>query len=144
MHIIVVTQRIDETDGNLGFFVQWVRKFAEHGSVTVIANEVGKYHLQKDVRVLSLGKEENASRLTRFFRYQRFLFSILREADGVFFHMCPEFVLGAHLLPKLFKKKTALWYVHKEVSWRLWLSEKLVNKIFTASKESFRLKNKKT
>jgi len=57
--------------------------------------------------------------------------------------MCPEYVLGAGLLPKFFGKKTLLWYAHKAVSWKLRFAEKLIGKIFTPSKESFRLLSKK-
>jgi len=68
---------------------------------------------------------------------------LLPRVNGVFFHMCPEYVLGAHLLPKIFRKKTLLWYTHKSVNWKLKLAEKLTDKIFTASKESFRLPSRK-
>ncbi len=143
MRFLVVTQKIDANDRNLGFFVSWIKKFAEKGEVTVIANEVGVYVPLPKVTVFSLQKEQGASRIARFFRYQKFLISALKNADGVFFHMCPEYVLGAHLLPLLYGKKSVLWYVHKEVSWRLRISVLFVNKVFTASKESFRLASKK-
>jgi len=81
--------------------------------------------------------------LVKIFKYQWFLLKLLPRVNGVFFHMCPEYVLGAHLLPKIFRKKTLLWYTHKSVNWKLKLAEKLVDKIFTASKESFRLPSKK-
>ena len=68
---------------------------------------------------------------------------IIAKIKRNFFHMCPEYVLGAHLLPKIFGKKTSLWYTHKSVNWKLKLAEKLVDKIFTASKESFRLPSEK-
>ena len=124
MRLLIVTQEVDTTDRNLGFFVRWIEEFAKHTEVTVIEWRTG-------------------SRLTRFFRYQYLLLKHLPSADGVFFHMCPEYALAAHFLPMLFRVKTALWYVHKEVSVRLWLAEKLVDRIFTASPESFRLQSKK-
>ena len=65
------------------------------------------------------------------------------KINGVFFHMCPEYVIGAGLWPKIFRKKSLLWYAHKSVNWKLRLAEKLVNKIFTPSKESFRLPSEK-
>jgi len=43
----------------------------------------------------------------------------------------------------LMGKKIGLWYTHKAVNLKLRIAEKLANKIFTASKESFRLKSKK-
>ena len=36
-----------------------------------------------------------------------------------------------------------LWYTHKSVGWKLKLAEKLIDKIFTASKESFRFPSEK-
>ncbi len=124
MRLLIVTQKVNPHDRNLGFFVRWIEEFAKHAEVTVIEWRTGP-------------------RITRFFRYQYLLLKNLPHTDGVFFHMCPEYVLAAHFLPMLFRVKTALWYVHKEVSVRLRLAEKLVDKIFTTSSESFRLPSKK-
>ena len=57
--------------------------------------------------------------------------------------MCPEYVLAAAPTNRIFRKKSVLWYTHREVSLKLRLAAKLVDKIFTASKESFRLPSKK-
>lgn len=143
MKILVVTQKIDRLDSNLGFFHRWVEKLSEKSEIVVIANYVGSYEFNKNVSVFSLGKENGFGRFRRFFIYQRLLLKFLSSSRGAFFHMCPEYVLGAWLLPKIFRKKSLLWYVHKSVGVRLWLAEKLVNKVFTASAESFRLKSKK-
>src|SRR3989344_8176980 len=142
--ILLVTQKIDRLDSNLGFFCRWVEKLSEETEVAVISNYVGSYKFNKNVSVFSLGKEEGFGRLRRFFNYQKLILKLLPSSRGIFFHMCPEYVLGAWLLPIIFQKKSLLWYVHKSVNFRLWLAEKLVNKIFTASAESFRLKSKKT
>ncbi len=146
MRLLVVTQKVDATDRNLGFFVGWIEKFAEQGEIVVIANEVNAdtvRQLPSTISVFSLGKENGASRLARFLRYQVLLFRHLPAVDGVFFHMCPEYVLCAHWLPKLYGKKSILWYVHKQVSVRLRLAVCFINKLFTASKESCRLRSKK-
>lgn len=146
MRILIVTQKVDAADKNLGFFLRWIEALAGQAEITVLANEANPdtvKALPANVSVYSLGKEKDASRFTRFLRYERLLLRYLPRVDGVFFHMCPEYVLGAHILPRLFKKKTLLWYVHKEVSWRLRLTVLFVDRIFTASKESCRLRSKK-
>ena len=143
MKLLIVTQKVDISDRNLGFFHRWLAAFAKYAEVIVIANEVGVYELPKNVKVFSLGKEEGRSRLARLARYRALLREHLPSAAGVFFHMCPEYVIAAYPLVKKFGKKSSFWYVHREVSWRLWLAEKLVDKVFTASKESFRLSSKK-
>ena len=143
MKLLIITQKVDMNDDNLGSFHGWLKKLAEKADIFVIGNYVGKYDLPENVKVFSLGKERRVGRLVKIFKYQWFLLKLLPRVDGVFFHMCPEYVLGAHLLPKIFRKKTLLWYTHKSFNWKLKLAEKLTDKIFTASKESFRLPSKK-
>ena len=141
--ILILTQKVDVNDDVLGFFHGWLEKLAQKTDLFVIANYVGDYKLPDNVKVFSLGKEKRANSLVKNLKYQWFLLKLLPKVDGVFFHMCPEYVIGAHLLPKIFRKKTLLWYTHKAVNWKLKLAEKLIDKIFTASKESFRLSSKK-
>ena len=144
MRLLIITQTVDTDDRNLGFFVGWIREFARRcDSVTVICLRRGASSLPPNVRVFSLGTESGASRFVRFFRYQKLLLQHLAQTDGIFFHMSPEFVLAAHFLPALFRRKTLLWYTHKKVGWRLRLAAELVDRIFTASKESCRLPSRK-
>lgn len=143
MKLLIVTQKVDEADKNLGFFTTWIKSFANHVDLIVIANEVGTYALPENVRVHSLGKEKGALRFERFIRYRKLLREHLSTVDGVFFHMCPEYVIAAFPLIKRSGKRSAFWYVHREVSARLWLAEKLVDKIFTVSSDSFRLRSRK-
>src|SRR3989344_544325 len=141
--LLIVTQVVDHRDDNLGFFHRWLEKFSEQGNLIVIANRVGEARLPANVKVYSLGKERGYGRLRRFFIYRWLLLQLLWKVDGIFYHMCPEYVLAAAFCPKLFRKKTALWYVHKNVDWKLRWAERLVDKVFTASLESFRLPSSK-
>ena len=147
MKLLIVTQKVDAADSNLGFFVRWIEEFARKCErIAVIANEVHKDaqgYMPDNVALFSLGKEDGASRVEKFRRYRKLLHEQVPVSDRVFFHMCPEYVLVAGWLPRKHSKKTLLWYVHKEVNWKLYIAEKLVDKIFTASKESFRLKSNK-
>ena len=143
MKLLVVTQKVDSQDSNLGFFHNWLLAFSEKADLIVIANELGTHSLpDRKVKIFSLDKFQN-NRFKKFWEYRRLLKQHLGQVDGVFFHMCPEYVVAAGFLPHSFGKKTLFWYTHKSVNWRLRLAEKLVNKIFTASKESFRLPSKK-
>ncbi len=146
MHLLIITQKVDATDSNLGFFVQWIEALSKRMEITVIANEVhrdARGYLAGNIHIESLGKERGASRISRFRSYRRLLREHLPKVDGIFFHMCPEYVLAAGMLPKSFGKKTLLWYVHREVTWRLLGAAFLVDKIFTASEKSCRLQSKK-
>ncbi len=143
MKLLIITQKVDINDDLLGFFHGWLIEFAKHADLIIIANEVGEYQLPPCVRVFSLGKERGRGRFFRWLNYCLLFAGNLWKVDGVFFHMCPEYVVAAGIMPKIFGKKTALWYAHRHIGWKLKLAEKLVDKIFTPSAESFNLSSKK-
>lgn len=144
MRLLIVTQKVDENDAILGFFHRWIAEFAKHcESVIVICLEEGVHHLPENVKVLSLGKEKRHSRLQYFFRFYRYIWQERKNYDAVFVHMNPEYVIAGGLVWKYLGKKITLWYTHKSVDVKLKIAEKIVEKIFTASKESFRLESKK-
>jgi len=128
----------------LGFFHRWLQEFAKHcEKLTVICLEKGKYDLPENVKVLSLGKEQNKSRIKYLQNFYRYIRNERDNYDAVFVHMNPIYVVLGGLFWRAWKKKIALWYTHKSVDLKLRLAEKLSNIIFTASEESFRLKSDK-
>ncbi|KKS07724.1 MAG: Glycosyltransferase [Parcubacteria group bacterium GW2011_GWB1_41_4] len=144
MKLIVITQKVDINDDNLSFFHRWLEKLS--GKVErlfVVCLAEGEHHLPKNTTVYSLGKERGYSKIRQLFRLQKFLLKNLPEADGVFVHMCPIYAVASWPLVKIFRKKMILWFLHRNVSWKLKLAEKCVAKILTASEESCRLKNRK-
>lgn len=144
MKLIIITQKVDINDDNLGFFHGWLGKFSEKlDKIYVVCLAQGKYHLPQNVVVYSLGKERGYPKLRQLFRLEKFLLKHLSEVDGIFIHMCPIYAVAAFPLAKIFKKKMILWFVHRSVSWQLKLAEKCLDKILTASAESCRLKNRK-
>lgn len=144
MKLLIVTQKVNKDDPILGFFHRWIIEFAKHcESVVVICLEKGVYDLPANVKVLSLGKEDGVSRSRYLRRFYSYIWKERMGYDAVFVHMNPIYVILGGFLWKIFGKKVSLWYTHKNVDWKLRVAEKLVHKIFTASKESFRLVSKK-
>lgn len=144
MRLLILTQKIDINDPILGFFHRWVEEFAKHcESVTVICLQKGEYKLPENVKVLSLGKKESEQKFKYILRFYKYIWQERKNYDAVFVHMNPEYIVWAGWLWKLWKKRIALWYVHRAVNLKLKIAEKLVDKIFTASKESFRMKTAK-
>ena len=152
MKLLIVTQRIDETDSNLGFFVRWVEEFGRHTSqVTVICLEEGRYHLPPHVPVHSLGKGQleignrklKILRRTFYaFRFMHYVWSRRRSYDAVFVHMNPEYLLLGGGLWRLLGKKVGFWYTHQS---RRFLRSALlfVDHVFTPSLDSFPIQTKK-
>ncbi len=144
MKLLFITQKVDKGDSNLGFFHHWLLKFSHKLDKSyVVCLTQGESQLPGNMEVFSLGREKGFSKVRQFFRLQRFLFKHLKEVDGVFCHMCPIYAIFSWPLAKLFNKKIVLWYLHKSVTFKLKLAQKLVNNILTASEKSCRLKNRK-
>ena len=51
MKLLVVTQKIDANDDDLGFFIDWLTKLAQHADLLVVANYVGFHSLPQDFEI---------------------------------------------------------------------------------------------
>lgn len=152
MKLLIVTQKVDLDDENLGFFHSWLLELAKHfEEITVLALRVGETDLPANVKVWSFGRDRRIKnnlagfwqRMRRIYNFWE-LFSLHYSfSEAVFFHMIPEFVLAAAPFLIFKKKFICLWYTHKSVTHKLHLAEKFVDFIFTASELSFRLPSKK-
>lgn len=154
MRLLILTQKVDINDDILGFFHGWIAEFAKNcESVLVVCLYEGQHNLPGNVRVLSLGKEKFIRsnsyhsniirRLVSIYRFYSYIWQERQNYDSVFVHMNHEYVLLGGWLWRLLGKKIGLWYTHKSVNFKLRIAEKMVDVIFTASKESFRLPSKK-
>lgn len=144
MKLLIITQKVDMNDDNLGFFHGWLEKFSEKlDKLYVICPTQGEYNLPSNVSVYSLGKEKGASKISQSICLQKNLIQILPKIDGVFIHMCSIYAIASFLLVRIFDKKMVLWHVHKSINWKLKLAERCVDKILTVSEQSCRLKNRK-
>lgn len=142
MKLLIITQKVDKNDPVLGFFHGWIECFAlQANEVFVIANEVGEYNLQKNIKIYSLGKEKGVGKFKRYWKCARLISGLSKQVDGIFIHMCPEYAIFACFFSV--NKKILMWYVHKSKNLKLWLAEKMVDKIFTVSENSCRIKSKK-
>lgn len=151
MKLLVCTQVMDTEDPVLGFFCRWIEEFAKHAErVEVICLKEGKHALPANVRVHSLGKESTKhearstkNRITYAMRFLSLVWKLRHDYDAVFVHMNPEYVVLGGTLWRLLGKRIALWYTHKSVDLKLRIASAFANIIFTASKESFRLRSGK-
>lgn len=144
MKLLIITQKVDSCDPILGFFHRWIEEFAKHcEQVLVICLYKGLYDLPANVKVLSLGKEDNVSRLKYVFRFYKYILREKKNYDSVFVHMNPVYMVLGGLLWRFLKKGSAIWYTHKMVDMKLKIAEKLSGVIFTASARSFRLQSAK-
>lgn len=144
MKLLILTQKVDLNDDLLGFTHDWIKEFAKKcEKITVIALGVGESDLPANVKVLSLGKETGRSKIKYLINFYKYIWRERRNYDTVFAHMNKEYVILGGWYWRLTGKKIALWYVHKQVDFKLRLAEKIAKVIFTASPESFKLPSSK-
>lgn len=144
MRLIIITQKVDINDDNLGFFHHWLERIVGKLELAyVVCLTRGEHSLPENTEVYSLGKERGYSKLRQFIRLQKFLFRNLNKTDGIFVHMCPIYAVACSPLVKLFGKRMVMFYAHGGVSFYLKLAEKLVDRIVTSSLAGCRIKSKK-
>lgn len=144
MRLLIITQIVDEENFILGFFHRWIEEFAKHFTeVVVIAGRVGVHHLPPNVRIYSFREGVSASSLSRLWNLWKLSATFFPKADAVLFHMAPEFVVASLPFLLWYRTRSALWYAHKSVTWKLRLAEMAVDSVFSSSQESFRLPSMK-
>ncbi len=150
MKLLILTQKVDINDDVLGFFHNWLREFAKYyKQIIVICLEKGEYDLPKNVKILSLGKEDTnqkskvKTKLLYIFRFYKYIWQERKNYDRVFVHMNPEYIVLGGLFWKLWEKKIGLWYAHGHTPLNLKIAEKITNIIFTSTKSGCRLNSKK-
>lgn len=153
--LLIITQKVDKNDENLGAFYYWFEEFAKRfEKVEIIASFVGEENLPDNVNVYSLGKEKGYGKARRILNFFLIFYGNYFKSDVVFFHMIPEFVIASSpfflfLRPPSLKasawrsRKIVLWYAHKSVTWKLKFAARIVDYIFSSSEAGFRIPSKK-
>lgn len=142
--LLIITQKVDSRDQLLGFFIGWIKEFSKSfNKITILCLESNEVTLPGNVRVISLGKDRGLSKPSQLLNFYKNIYSRRDEYDYVFVHMNPIWVVLGSIPWKLMNKGVFLWYTTKGVTVKLRLATLLVDKIFTASKESFRIQSKK-
>lgn len=128
MKILIITQKYDLNDSNLGAFNIWWDKLAERfGGIYILALEKRSEAPNSNVRVLSMGKERGLGKIGRLYNFYKNLFKILTETDLIFIHMIPLYLILAWLPAKIFRNKLVMWYagvtMNNWVRLAVWLSD---------------------
>lgn len=151
--ILIVTQSIDRNNLALGFFHDWVKEFSnKFESIVVICLEKGDYELPQNVKVISLGKEENRiknlesgiKKVRYVWNFYKILWQERKRYESVFVHMNQEYVLLAGLLWKITNKKIGFWYNHTKGSFLTKIAMFFSDLVFHTSPFAFTANTKKS
>jgi glycosyltransferase involved in cell wall biosynthesis len=145
MRLLIITQKVAQQDPILGFFHRWIEEFAKHyEKITVICLEEGEHNLPENVKVLSLGKEKNKSRINYVINFLHYIWRERNNYDAVFVHMNQEYVILGWKFWKLWGKKIYMWRNHAYGNIWTRLAVLVSDKVFYTSPQSFTAKYKKS
>ena len=144
MKLLILTQKVDKNDPVLGFFHGWLKEFAhKFEGIIVICLSEGERSLPSNVKVLSLGKEEGASRVKYLWRFYKYIWQERKDYDAVFVHMNQEYVLLGWEWWWLMRKKIYLWRNHAKGNILTRLAALFSAKVFYTSPQSYTARFKK-
>jgi len=144
MKILVITQKYDINDSNLGAFIDWWDKLAEKmEKVYVLALEEQSGPTKPNMEVLSMGKESGAGFFRKIFGFYYGLLKTIGKVDVVLVHMIPKYVILSFPIAVIFRKPIYLWYTGVSANRDLRFAVYFCRKIFTAHEAAMRINTSK-
>ena len=120
MKLLIITQKYDVNDSNLGVFIDWWNRLAEKTEkVYVLALEKRSNSTLPNMEVVSMGKEKGVSFFGKIFGFYRGLFQTIGKADAILVHMIPKYVILAAPIAFIYGKPIYLWYTGVSAHWQL-------------------------
>lgn len=144
MRLLIITQKYDFNDSNLGVFIDWWDKLAERmEKIYILALEKRSESVKSNIVVISMGKEEGGGFLGKMFGFYSGLLRNIGKTDAILVHMIPKYVILAAPVALIYGKPIYMWYTGVSVHWQLKLAVKFCNKVFTAHEAAMRINTPK-
>ncbi len=144
MKILVITQKYDINDSNLGAFIDWWNKLAKRvEKIYVLALEKQSGPTKPNMEVLSMGKENGAGFFRKIFGFYYGLLKTIGKVDAILVHMIPKYVILSFPIAVIFRKPIYLWYTGVSANRDLRFAVYFCRKIFTAHEAAMRIKTPK-
>lgn len=144
MKLLVVTQKYDTGDSNLGIFVYWWDRFAQVlDRVYVLTLEKRTEPTSSNIQIFSMGKELGSSKITRLTNFYRHFLKTIGDVDAILVHMIPLYIWLAAPVAFAYRKPIYLWYTGVSAHWKLRLAVFFCKKVFTAHEAAMRIDTKK-
>ena len=144
MRLLIITQKYDVNDSNLGAFIDWWDRLAGGmEKIYILALEKHSEPTISNVEVLSMGKETGAGFLKKIFGFYSGLFKTIGKTDAILVHMIPKYVILAAPIAFIFRKPIYMWYTGVAIHYQLKLAVMLCRKVFTAHEAAMRINTPK-
>jgi len=144
MKLLIITQKYDINDSNLGAFIDWWDKLAEKmEKVYVLALEKRSEPTKSNMEVLSMGKENGTGFFRKIFGFYYGLLKTIGKVDVILVHMIPKYVILSFPIAVIFRKPIYLWYTGVSANRDLRFAVYFCRKIFTAHEAAMRIDTSK-
>ena len=139
----MLSPTVDPLDPSHGFAYTWMKRIAgQVDKLSVITLIQRNPEPDREFEVYSLDTKTN--RLSKWLYLNRLLLKLVPQVDLIFAHMYPVFPVLAWPFSRLFAKPLVMWRCHNgHISLMTRLGHALVNRVVTASEESFRIRSRK-
>lgn len=144
MRLLVITQKYDFNDSNLGVFIRWWDKLAEKAEkVYILALEKKSEPTKLNMEVISMGKERGVGFFGKIFGFYSGLFKTIGDSDVILVHMIPKYVILAAPIAFFYRKPIYMWYTGVAAHWQLKAAVFFCKKVFTAHEAAMRINTPK-
>ncbi|MFH1990706.1 MAG: glycosyltransferase family 4 protein [Patescibacteria group bacterium] len=144
MKLLVITQKYDINDSNLGAFIDWWDRLAKKfEQIYILALEKQSEPAMPNMEVISMGKEKGAGFLGKIYGFYAGLFKVIGKTDVILVQMIPKYVILAAPVAFFYGKPIYMWYTGVASHWQLKLAVIFCKKIFTAHEAAMRVNTTK-
>jgi len=143
MRVLMMTPTVDPLDPVHGFAYTWIKRIAKQvDGLSVITLAQRNHEPDRDFEIYSL--DTKRGRISKLLYLNRLLLTLVPKVDLIFTHMYPVFPVLVWPHSRLFRKPLVMWRCHNgHISLMTRLGHALVNRVVTASEESFRIRSRK-
>lgn len=145
LKLLMIVQVLDFEDPVFGFLQDWILELNKNvKELYIIALFKGKYRLNSNVKVFSLGKEQRRSKILYILNLYRIVIPLARKKkiDGILVFQGGWYPLLLWIVKKLFKLRLIQWKTHSVMNVKTLSNFMLVDKILTASYAYSKKRNK--
>lgn len=144
MNLLIITQKYDFNDSNLGAFIDWWDRLAEKmEKVYILALEKKSEPTKSNIEVVSMGKKKGIGFFKKIVGFYSGIFKTIGKVDAILVHMIPKYVIFAAPIAILLRKPIYMWYTGVAAHWQLKIAVFFCKKIFTAHEAAMRVNTAK-
>lgn len=144
MKLLIITQKYDFNDSNLGVFIGWWDRIAQRmEKVYILALEKKSEPVKSNIEVISIGKEKGVGFLRKIINFYAGAFKTIGKIDAILVHMIPKYAILIAPIAFIYGKPVYMWYTGVSAHWQLKFAVKFCKKIFTAHEAAMRVNTSK-